>query len=307
MAHLAVSATAHGLNYLPEYYADHAGLFADRDLTVTAKACDPWTGVLDDLASGAADVALGGIWVPGMYHGTTRELTVFAQLNHQFPKALVTRVAPEGTFAWSSLTGAVVLAPGIGGSAPYAITAGMMREAGVDPAGTTFLRDLSTPMFVELFENGLGDAIVLDITTAQSMSDRGTGHIAVEYAEVGGLGPNSVYYCRSNRFGELQDRLVDFTSALGEAMAAVNQAPVTELEPLLTEHWPSMSAATLSAACGRIQASRTWETPRIDPAATDRWMRILAEESMVRTAPTFDDLVDTRIVDRAEMVAAGTR
>ncbi|SIS18592.1 ABC transporter substrate-binding protein [Williamsia sterculiae] len=307
MAHLAISATAHGLNYLPEYYADHAGLFADRGLTVTAKACDPWTGVLDDLASGAADVALGGIWVPGMYHGTPRELTVFTQLNHQFPKALVTRTTSDRTFTWSSLHGAVVLAPGIGGSAPYAITAGMMRESGVDPADTTFLRDLSTPMFVELFESGLGDAIILDITTAQSMSDRGTGCIAVEYAKVGGLGPNSVYYCRSDRFDELQDRLVDFTSALGEAMAAVNQAPVAELEPLLVEHWPSMSPATLSAACGRIQSSRTWETPRIDPAATDRWMRILAEESMVHTAPSFDDIVDTRIIDSIEMAVGGTR
>ncbi|GGF20446.1 ABC transporter substrate-binding protein [Williamsia phyllosphaerae] len=305
MSHLSISATAHGLNYLPEYYADHAGLFADRDLTVHAKACDPWTGVLDDLADGTADVALGGIWVPGMYHGTSRELTVFAQLNHQFPKALVTRTEQVGDFEWASLTGKTVLAPGIGGSAPYAITAGMMREAGVDSAGTTFLRDLSTPMFVELFEDGLGDAIILDITTAQSMHDRGTGHIAVEYAEVGGLGPNSVYYCRTDRFDELSERLVAFTSALSDGMAAVRQAPVSELEPLLAEHWPAMPLATLSASCARIQRSRTWDTVRIDGPATDRWMRILAEEAMVRSAPAFADLVDTRIVDAAELVAVG--
>ncbi|MBJ7289232.1 ABC transporter substrate-binding protein [Williamsia sp.] len=305
MSHLSISATAHGLNYLPEYYADHAGLFADRDLTVHAKACDPWTGVLDDLADGTADVALGGIWVPGMYHGTPRELTVFAQLNHQFPKALVTRTEQTTDFEWASLTGKTVLAPGIGGSAPYAITAGMMREAGVDSAGTTFLRDLSTPMFVELFESGLGDAIILDITTAQSMNDRGTGHIAVEYAEVGGLGPNSVYYCRTDRFDELSERLTAFTAALSDGMAAVRQAPVTELEPLLAEHWPNMPLATLSASCARIQRSRTWDTVRIDGPATDRWMRILAEEAMVQTAPSFADLVNTRIVDAAELVAVG--
>ncbi|TQC46583.1 ABC transporter substrate-binding protein [Rhodococcus sp. WS4] len=298
---LSISATAHGLNYLPEYYADHAGLFTERGLSVHATACDPWTGVLDDLDSGAADIALGGLWVPGMFWGTSRELTVFAQLNHQFPKALVMREAPSADFGWSLLTGKTVLAPGIGGSAPYAITAGMMRESGVDPARTTFLRDLSTPMFVELFEDGLGDAIILDITTAQMLSDRNVGHIAVEYAEVGGLGPNSVYYCRTDRLEELHDRLIRFTSALSEAMATTKQTPVSELEPLLAEHWPTISLPTLVAACSRIQQSRTWDTVRIDADASDRWMRILQDERMIRTAPAFDDLVTSRIVDAAAL------
>ena len=138
MLTLNISATAHGLNYLPQYYADHLGLFAERGLAVTATAKDPWTGVLDDLDSGAADVALGGLWVPAMYAGTPRKLSVFAQVNHQFPKALVTRT-PAPDFAWSDLVGRTVLAPGIGGSAPYAFTAGLVREAGVDPASITCL------------------------------------------------------------------------------------------------------------------------------------------------------------------------
>lgn len=302
---LSISATAHGLNYLPEYYADHAGLFADRGLSVHATACDPWTGVLDDLDSGVADIALGGLWVPGMYWDTSRKLTVFAQLNHQFPKALVMRDKVEGEFDWSMLTGKTVLAPGIGGSAPYAITAGMMRESGVDSSATTFLRDLSTPMFVDLFEDGLGDAIILDITTAQTMTDRNTGHIVVEYAEVGGLGPNSVYYCRTDRFDELEERLVGFASALNAAMATVKATPVSELEPLLTEHWPHIALPTLSAACTKIQQSRTWDTVRIDADASDRWMRILEEEAMVRKAPKFDDLVTSRVVDAAELATVG--
>src|SRR5215210_707443 len=67
---LNISATANGLNYLPEYLAEATGLFRDAGLAVKARACDPWTGVLDDLESGAADLALGGLWVPGMYAGT---------------------------------------------------------------------------------------------------------------------------------------------------------------------------------------------------------------------------------------------
>lgn len=44
MHELKISATAHGLNYLPEYFADDRGLFAAQDLTVTATAKDPGPG-----------------------------------------------------------------------------------------------------------------------------------------------------------------------------------------------------------------------------------------------------------------------
>lgn len=85
---LTVSATAHGLNYLPEYLANHRGLFAEHDLKVTAQARDPWIGVLDDLDTGVADIALGGLWVPAMYAGTARELVVVGQLNARSPRTV---------------------------------------------------------------------------------------------------------------------------------------------------------------------------------------------------------------------------
>lgn len=299
MLQLNISATAHAPNYLPQYYADALGLFAERGLQVNATAKDPWTGVLDDLDSGAADVALGGLWVPAMYWNTPRELTVFAQVNHQFPKALVTRT-PRTDFSWSDLVGTTVLAPGIGGSAPYAFTAGLIREAGVDPASITFLRDLSTPMFIELFEAGLGDAIVLDLVNAEVLQDRGTGFIAEEYTETGGLGPNSVYYCRTDRIEELSDRLVRFTAALGESMQLLKSVTVAHVAPLLEQHWPTMPQKVLASACERMLNSHTWDTPRIDKEATERWMRILFEESMVRSIPAFEDVVDPSIVDAVE-------
>lgn len=297
MLQLNISATAHAPNYLPQYYADSLGLFAERGLQVNATAKDPWTGVLDDLDSGAADVALGGLWVPAMYWNTPRELTVFAQVNHQFPKALVTRT-PRTDFSWAELVGTTVLAPGIGGSAPYAFTAGLIRESGVDPASITFLRDLSTPMFIELFEAGLGDAIVVDLVNAEVLQDRGAGYIAQQYTETGGLGPNSVYYCRTDRFAELSERLVAFTSALEESMQLMKSVDLAALSPLLDQHFPNTPTAPLRKACARMLGSHTWDTARIDPAATERWMRILLDEKMIRQAPSFEALVNTTIVDQ---------
>ena len=130
MDKLSISATANGLNYLPEYLADQEGLFHDAGLDVTAVACDPWTGVLDDLESGRADIALGGLWVPAMYAGSERELSVVCQLNHQFPMAIAVRNGSHASddFSLEDLLGKVVLAPGAGGSAPYEFTAlGVIR------------------------------------------------------------------------------------------------------------------------------------------------------------------------------------
>ncbi len=193
-----------------------------------------------------------------------------------------------------------MLAPGIGGSAPYAFTAGLIRESGVDPTSITFLRDLSTPMFVELFEAGLGDAIVLDHTNAEAMQHNRTGFIANDYAATGGLGPNSVYYCRTDRLEELSERLVRFTSALDESMQLLKSVTVAELRPVLDAHWPTLPAQVLQNACERMLNSQTWDTTRIDQSATERWMRILFEERMLRSVPAFADVVDTTIVDRVD-------
>ena len=120
MKTLRISATANGINYLPEYYARENGLFAQQDLDVTAEARNPWDGVMHDLADG-----------PAMYSGRGREFVAFAQLNNRFPMAVVTR-EPVTDFDWSWLAGRTVLVPGQGGTAPYEFTAGLMRKAGVD-------------------------------------------------------------------------------------------------------------------------------------------------------------------------------
>ncbi|CAB4699850.1 MAG: hypothetical protein F2667_04680 [Actinobacteria bacterium] len=291
---LNISATANGLNYLPEYLADATGLFADAGLAVTATACDPWTGVLDDLESGAADIALGGLWVPGMYAGTPRALSVICQLNHQAPKALVHRgatLSPE-SFDFSELLGTVVLAPGIGGSAPYAVTAGLIRESGINPAEITFLRDLSTPMFVELFNAGLGDAIILDLVTALEVEASGAGTIVFRNLDHGGLMPNSVYYARTDRVEELRDVLARFTGCVAAAMDALPSAPAATIDSILATRWPAKDIDILRDAAAQMTASAVWETVAIDPDASDRWMRMIAEAGMVRRAPAFAELSD---------------
>lgn len=291
MDELHISATANGLNYLPEYLADVTGLFADADLAVTSWDRDPWTGVLDDLDTGAADLALGGLWVPAMYAGSTRRVTVIGQVNHTCPKVIVAREAnPDFTLA--DLVGKVVLAPGAGGSGPYAVTAGLIREAGIDIDDVTFVRDLSGPMLVELFGAGLGDAIVLDLVTAIELERSGRGHVVFRHLDSGGLMPNSVYYCRTDRVEELRDRLTRFVSCLATAMTRLPDTPAGTIDGILSARWPGKDIDVLREAVGQMRTGQTWETVAIDPAASGRWIRMLAENAMLTRPPAYDELAD---------------
>jgi len=294
MDQLTVSATANGLNYLPEYLADHLGLFAKRDLQVATVACDPWTGVLEDLESGAADIALGGLWVPAMYANGPRHFSVFCQLNNQFPMGIVSRSTSSQEFTLSRLEGKVVLAPGAGGSAPYEFTAGLLREAGVDVAAIRFVRDLSTAMLVELFTAGTGDAIIADLVTAKTLEAAGTGTIVFRHLDGGGTMPNSVYYCRTDRLEELADRAGRFTAAIAEAMQLLPDVEASVIDEILVSRWPDGDLAVLRSAVEEMRASEVWATTVVDPAACERWSRILAEGGLVPSAPSHTTLIDDR-------------
>lgn len=288
---LNISATANGLNYLPEYLADESGLFAEAGLTVTATAKDPWTGVIEDLESGAADLALGGLWVPAMYAGSSREFTVVCQLNHQFPMGILLREAQPG-FQLSDLAGKTLIPPGAGGSAPYAFTAGLIREAGTDPSDIRWLRDMSTEMSVELFKAGLGDGMVADLVTATQLEAHGFGTIVYRHLDSGGIMPNSVYYCLSSRVEELRDRIGRFVGAIAKAMEAMPTADPTVIEGILAKRWPNANQDLLRSVQETLASSAVWQTVAIDPGATDRWTRILAEEGLVTSAPSYADLAD---------------
>jgi NitT/TauT family transport system substrate-binding protein len=300
---LRISATSHGLNYLPEYYAARTGAFARRDLKVEAWARDPWTGVLEDLAAGAADVVLGGIWGPAMYAGKSRDLVTVGQLNGRFPMAIVTRSAVE-EFDWGWMKGRTVLVPGAGGTAMYEFTAGVMRENGAAPADSRFIRDLSTDMLVELFEHGLGDAIVLDLLNATLVQAHGFGHISCRLAEVGGPMPNSVYYMRRDRLGELQPRLTAFMAGIQEAMAALNGG--ADSASTLSAEWPDLPLESMSQGASELIASNTWSGIRVDPDACERWLGILRTGGLVGSDVSYSMLVDTSAIDDIDALSSST-
>lgn len=299
MDSIKISATGRGLNYLPQYYADATGIFDANGLKVENEAKDPWTGVLDDLESGAADVALGGLWVPAMLAGMTRDVVVVGQLNARFPMAIVTR-EKVNDFELSWLKGKTVLVPGAGGTAPYEFTAGLIREAGLSPADTRFARDLSTNLLRELFEGGLGDAMVADLTTATTLEHQGFGYMSYQLAEHGGVMPNSVYYVRRDRLEQLRDPMVAFMRSIRLAMTQLVASTADELAPLVTGLWPDVDPAILLDATARLISNGTWEGISIEPAGCDRWTNILYDAGLVREPVAYSPMIDASVAAAAE-------
>jgi NitT/TauT family transport system substrate-binding protein len=291
---LRISATSHGINYLPEYAAKASGAFAARGLEIAAVARDPWTGTLDDLAAGEADLVLGGVWVPAMYAGMGRDLVAVGQLNARFPAAIVTR-EPVEDFSWEWLAGRTVLAPGAGGTAPYEFTAGVMREHGVDPSTIRFVRDLSTTMLRELFEHGLGDAMIADPLTASELELAGLGHAACRLAAVAGPMPNSVYYTDRSRLDELHESCVALMGGIQDAMrdlcAGADPTDVIDAE------WPDGPREALMATAATLATDGTWSGVRIEPDALERWCAILRDRGLMASSASFAELVDARVVD----------
>jgi NitT/TauT family transport system substrate-binding protein len=303
MDQLRISATAHGVNYLPEYYAASSCGFADRGLAVESRACEVWTGVLDDLGSEAADIVLGGLWVPAMYAGIARDLVAVGQLNGRFPMVIVTR-EPVEAFDWSWMKGRTVLVPGAGGTAPYAFTAGLMSESGADPAGTQFVRDLSSDMLTELFLGGLGDAIVCDLLGANWLAYRGAGSQAQTLADIGGPMPNSVYYVRGDRLAELRDRLVRFMAAIGRSMTILNAGTASDFQEVWSAHWPDVPAAVVEGAVAQLIANGTWSGIAVDQAASERWVDMLRSAGLVARSALFEEFVDSSVAADAERLLA---
>jgi NitT/TauT family transport system substrate-binding protein len=293
---LRISATGHGINYLPEYYAAATGGFERRGLTVVATAHDPWDGVIHALDAGEADLVLGGIWAPAMYAGAGRDLVAIGQLNARFPKAIVTR-EPVEDFTWSWMTGRTVHAPGQGGTASYEFTAGVMREHGVDPAQTKFVRDLSTSMLRELYEHGLGDAFIADTITATSMRRSGSGHVAHDFADSAGPMPNSVYYTDRSRLDEVHDRAVALMAAIDEAMHALSAG--ADPTAVIAAEWPHGDQQAFGESAAILAANGTWSGIAIEPAALDRWVGFLHERGLCARHASYDELVDAGVAAAA--------
>lgn len=289
-----VTATGHSLNYLPEYIAQRHGFFHAQGLDVTVSVPQPWDKVLDDLADGSADAALGGIWVPSMYRDRTCKYTAFAQVANRAPLAIVSRKTIQ-SFQLSDTIGRTVLMKGSNGASVGLFFKMLLRENNIDPKAINYIQDLDGAMLAKLFVGGMGDYLVIDYLSAHALVSTSGSKLQIAHAAVtdGGDIPWSVYYRASSTITpsvlEAQER---FSIALAQGMAWVVEHDAEDFADELHEIFPKASRNTLVELTNIFRKNRMWTTPVVDREGYKRWQRGIADGFLIERPLEYEMIVD---------------
>ncbi|MGP4726600.1 ABC transporter substrate-binding protein [Agrobacterium deltaense] len=293
MQNFHVSATGHSLNYLPEYVAVWQGFFEEEGLAVTASVPSPWDLVLSDIASGKADAALGGIWVPSMFHGRGKRYTPYAQIAARAPLAILGR-EHAADFDWRAMAGKTIAMKGSNGASVGLFTKLLLREKGVEPRNVQFVQDLDGKMLSDLFVGGMGDYLVIDYPSAVTLAAKNAVHVVAELPVTGGNIPWSVYYAQNESSDERLDAQTRFSSALGRGMQWILANEAEGYVDFLAKTFPKFAPDLLVRLTDIYRGNGMWTTPRIDPQAFARWQQGIADGHLTQAPIHYDDLIDTR-------------
>lgn len=291
MKHFHVSATGLSLNYMPQYVAQEHGFFEEVGLAVTCEVPSSWTQVLKDIDAGKAATALGGVWVPAMYHGRGRDYCSFAQISARCPLLLVSRAA-AGNFSWSDLEGRVVLVSGTGGLGSYAFLSGLAERAGIDRSVIRFVRDLDYDLLLDMFRGGLGDFMLVDMATADRLLADGVARVAFDLTQDGGSVPWSVYYAPASVLEESPDIYERFRAGLQRGFDWLHSNPVASLAEITDRLWPDYEGHDVMSCLERFRASGMWnQSAEVDPEALAAWQNMLTSAALIERPVPYKDLV----------------
>jgi len=293
MQNFHVSATGHSLNYLPEYVAVWQGFFEEEGLNVTASVPSPWDLVLSDIGSGKAQVALGGIWVPSMFHGRGKRYVPFAQVAARAPLAIVGRKKPSD-FSWQAMPGKAIAMKGSNGASVGLFIKLMLRENGIDTRDVRFVQDLDGKMLSDLFVGGMGDYLVIDYPSAVALEAAGGGYVVQELSITGGNVPWSVYYTEGESSGESLETNSRFARGLKRGMDWILANDADGYREFLAKTFPKFNPDFLVRLANIYRANGMWTTPRIDPDAYARWQTGIHDGHLTTAPIAYEALIDTR-------------
>src|SRR6266536_2165483 len=178
-----IAATGAGISYFPEFVARELGFYADEGLDVQVQVIGNGPGVPVSVASGAADIGLGGSWLPVMYRGRLASFYPFAQVCIRSPAVLLART-PRPGFAWPDLIGEAVVIPSGSPGASLLINH-TLRSEGIDPGQVAFIQDFLAEEAGPLFSGGLADYYVGMPPASDLMLARGTAFEVLDLAALG--------------------------------------------------------------------------------------------------------------------------
>ncbi|KAH6684812.1 hypothetical protein F5X68DRAFT_136748 [Plectosphaerella plurivora] len=287
-----LTATGYNVNYLPQYIAARHGFFADQGLEIITTIPTPWDGVLDALADGSAEMALGGIWVPSMYRNRVQDYTVFAQIANRCPLAMLRRSSRE-PFRVSDLKGSTILMKSIGGASCGLFTKMWLRENGVELASIDFIQDLDGVMLGNLFQGGMGDYLVTDNLSAMAIASRNPEvSIAMEMVTQGEV-PWSVYYRETSTITpKVLDMQRRFCIGLNRAIRWINETDPESYRAELIELFPKVPVDVAIKVVNSFRQHGMWTSATIPREAFDRWQHGLADARFVSKPLPYESIIE---------------
>ena len=302
-----LTATGYNLNYLPEYIALRHGFFREQGLDVSVNIPSPWDGVLDALADGTADMALGGIWVPSMYRDRVQNYTVFAQIANRCPLALIRHGHGED-FKLADMVGKTVLMKSGGGASVGLFFKMLLRENGIDPKSLDYVQDLDGVMLGNLFQGGMGDYFVTDNLSALAMAARNPKvSIAMQMVEQGDI-PWSVYYRETATITpEILDAQKRFCVALQKGIEWVLQHDAESFRDELAELFPNVPVDVAVEVTNAFRRNKMWTSTSVSRDGFERWQEGLAYARLVQAPLTYETIVDDAPAAAAQAVEKGKK
>ena len=286
-----LTATGYNLNYLPQYIALRHGFFAEQGLDVTVDIPTPWDGVLDELAQGRAEMALGGAWVPTMYRDRVQNYTIFAQIANRCPLAIIRR-SSSVDFRLADMVGRTVLMKSIGGASVGLFFKMLLRENDVDPRQVDYIQDLDGVMLGNLFQGGMGDYFITDNLSARVMAARNPNvSIAMECVTQGEV-PWSVYYQETAKITpKLLDAQRRFCLGLRKGIEWVLANDAESFREELAELFPNAPIDVIVSLTNTFRREGMWKSTVVPPTPFNRWQQGLTDARLVKQPLLYDAMV----------------
>ena len=290
-----IAATGVSVNYMPEYLAEKKGYFKELGLDVINYTPNPWTEGLVDINQEAADVVLGGIWVPIMYKNHVKDYLSVAKIASKCPLYIVSKEPMTEEFHWSALENKRVLVTGGDGASHYLMVTGTANAGGADTSKIRFIHDFSSSMLKELFLGGFGDFIVVQPDTAHELIEGKKGYFFCELASAGSNIPWSVYYGLPERIDARLDVFSAFVAGVQKGTTYLLAQGGEACRDIIAEKWPNMSVEEGIQTIDLFIKKGMWtDSVAITKEELDRWQDYLIQGDVLDERLSYETLIDAR-------------
>ena len=291
--------------YAPAYVAITQGFFKDAGLDVTLSTAQGGDKSAALMLSGGADIALIGpetsIYVQNCATSPTK-LPIFCALTATDGFMLVGREKVD-KFDWAMLKGKEILGfrPG---STPILFFEAAMRKNGIDPLKDVKLNNnVAIPARVGSWIAGQNQYGIFIEPDASQLEMDGKAHFLASIGETVGQADYTTFMATDKYIKENPAIIQTWTDAIYRAQKWTAEKPAADVAGAIAEFFPGVNPKALEAAAARYRKLKIWkDTPKIEPAAIERFQDILIQGNVLEPAKRvkFDTLVLSEFANKAK-------